>query len=168
MPRFSTEEEHRSIYSLADILLDSYPYNGGTHTLEALWFNLPVVTHVGEQFLSRMGYSFLESLDIRLGVSWSWEEYINWGVKLGQNSNLRQEYIDNLVKSKDSENLAPLWNSKKFAQDLYAVIEKLLIDDQEIMSQTSSFRKIKKESFNLLIIVINILYCSILCQFIKL
>ncbi|MDE5082362.1 MAG: tetratricopeptide repeat protein [Trichodesmium sp. St18_bin1] len=145
MPRFSTEEEHRSIYSLADILLDSYPYNGGTHTLEALWFNLPVVTHVGEQFLSRMGYSFLESLDIRLGVSWSWEEYINWGVKLGQNSNLRQEYIDNLVKSKDSENLAPLWNSKKFAQDLYAVIEKLLIDDQEIMSQTSSFRKIKKE-----------------------
>ena len=145
MPRFSTEEEHRSIYSLADILLDSYPYNGGTHTLEALWFNLPVVTHVGEQFLSRMGYSFLESLDIRLGVSWSWEEYINWGVKLGQNSNLRQEYIDSLVKSKDSENLAPLWNSKKFAQDLYAVIEKLLIDDQEIMSQTSSFRKIKKE-----------------------
>ena len=88
---------------------------------------------------------FLESLDIRLGVSWSWEEYINWGVKLGQNSNLRQEYIDSLVKSKDSENLAPLWNSKKFAQDLYAVIEKLLIDDQEIMSQTSSFRKIKKE-----------------------
>ena len=128
MPRFSTEEEHRSIYSLADILLDSYPYNGGTHTLEALWFNLPVVTHAGKQFLSRMGYSFLESLDIKLGVSWSWEEYIDWGVKLGQNFNLRQEYIDSLVKSKESENLAPLWNSKKFAQDMYAVIEKLLID----------------------------------------
>jgi len=126
MDRFSTEEEHRSIYSLADILLDSYPYNGGTHTLEALWFNLPVVTHVGEQFLSRMGYSFLQSLDVQLGVSWSWEEYIDWGVKLGQNSNLRQEFIDKLVKSKESENLAPLWNSKKFAQDMYTVMEKLL------------------------------------------
>ncbi|MCL2931325.1 MAG: tetratricopeptide repeat protein [Trichodesmium sp. MAG_R03] len=128
MARFSTEEEHRSIYSLADILLDSYPYNGGTHTLEALWFNLPIITHAGEQFLSRMGYSFLESLDIKLGVSWSWEEYIDWGVKLGQNYNLRQEYIDSLVKSKESESLAPLWNPKKFAQDMYAVIEKLLID----------------------------------------
>ena len=128
MDRFSTEEEHRSIYSLADILLDSYPYNGGTHTLEALWFNLPVVTLAGEQFLSRMGYSFLQSLDIELGISWSWEEYINWGVKLGKNSNLRQEFIDKLVKSKQSENLAPLWNSKKFAQDMYDMMIKLLIN----------------------------------------
>ncbi|MGD1806199.1 tetratricopeptide repeat protein [Dapis sp. BLCC M126] len=128
--RFSTEEEHRTIYSLADILLDSYPYNGGTHTLEALWFNLPVVTHTGEQFLSRMGYSFLQSLDIKLGVSWSWQEYIDWGVKLGQNLNLRQEYINRLVKSKDSESLAPLWNPKKLAQDMYTMIEKLLINHQ--------------------------------------
>ncbi len=132
MDRFSTEEEHRTIYSLADILLDSYPYNGGTHTLEALWFNLPVVTYAGEQFLSRMGYSFLESLDIKLGVSWSWEEYIDWGVKLGQNSNLRQEFIDRLVKSKDSENLAPLWNPKKFAQDIYSMMVKLLSQDSAI------------------------------------
>ncbi|MEB3341918.1 tetratricopeptide repeat protein [Okeania sp.] len=129
MDRFSTEEEHRTIYSLGDILLDSYPYNGGTHTLEALWFNLPVVTHTGEQFLSRMGYSFLESLDIKLGVSWSWKEYIDWGVKLGQDSNLRQEYIDMLVKSKESENLAPLWNPKKFAQDMYAMIEQLIMNN---------------------------------------
>ncbi|MGK7920759.1 MAG: tetratricopeptide repeat protein [Trichodesmium sp.] len=128
MDRFSTEEDHRSIYSLADILLDSYPYNGGTHTLEALWFNLPVVTFAGEQFLSRMGYSFLQSLDIKLGISWSWEEYINWGVKLGVNSNLRQEFIDKLVKSKESENLAPLWNSKKFAQDMYDMMVKLLMN----------------------------------------
>ena len=146
MPRFSTEEEHRSIYSLADILLDSYPYNGGTHTLEALWFNLPVVTHVGEQFLSRMGYSFLESLDIKLGVSWSWEEYINWGVKLGQDYNLRQEYIDSLVKSKSPENLAPLWNPKKFAQDMYGAIEKLLINGENGRNKTSSSKGINKKN----------------------
>ncbi|MGB3514575.1 MAG: tetratricopeptide repeat protein [Microcoleaceae cyanobacterium] len=126
MERFSTEEEHRSIYSLADILLDSYPYNGGTHTLEALWFDLPVVTFAGEQFLSRMGYSFLQSLEIKLGLAFSWDEYIDWGVKLGQNSNLRQEYIEKLVKSKKSESLAPLWNPKKFAQDMYSVMLKLL------------------------------------------
>ncbi|NEP71856.1 MAG: tetratricopeptide repeat protein [Okeania sp. SIO2G4] len=123
--RFPTEEEHRSIYSLADIMLDSYPYNGGTHTLEALWFNLPVITLAGEQFLSRMGYSFLQSLDIKFGVAWSWNEYIDWGVKLGQNPHLRQEFVDKLVKSKELENLAPLWNPKKFAQDMYNTIGKL-------------------------------------------
>ncbi|MDJ0556360.1 MAG: tetratricopeptide repeat protein [Microcoleaceae cyanobacterium MO_207.B10] len=129
MSRFLTEEEHRNVYSLADIMLDSYPYNGGTHTLEALWFNLAVVTRAGEQFLSRMGYSFLQSLEIKLGVAWSWDEYIDWGVKLGQNSTLRQEYIDKLVKSKESENLAPLWNSKKFAQDMYDVMVRLSTND---------------------------------------
>ena len=127
-------------------MLDSYPYNGGTHTLEALWFNLPVVTYAGEQFLSRMGYSFLESLDIKLGVSWSWEEYINWGVKLGQDYNLRQEYIDSLVKSKSPENLAPLWNPKKFAQDMYGAIEKLLINGENGRNKTSSSKGINKKN----------------------
>ncbi|MDY6806611.1 MAG: tetratricopeptide repeat protein, partial [Cyanobacteriota bacterium] len=51
-----TEEEHRAVYLVADVLLDSYPYNGGTHNLEALWANLPVITRTGNQYLSRMGY----------------------------------------------------------------------------------------------------------------
>ncbi len=128
MNRFATEEEHRSVYSLTDIMLDSYPYNGGTHTLEALWFNLPVVTRAGEQFLSRMGYSFLQSLDIKLGVSWSWSEYIDWGVKLGQNPQMRQEFIDKLIQSKDAEKLAPLWNPRKFAQEFYNVMVELFVN----------------------------------------
>ena len=125
LPRFATEEEHRTIYLLADILLDSYPYNGGTHTLEALWFNLPVVTRTGEQFLSRMGYSFLQALGIEAGVAWSWSEYVDWGVKLGKDGELRNAIKAQLVKSKDQANLSPLWNPKKFAGDMYAVFEKL-------------------------------------------
>ena len=125
LPRFATEEEHRIIYLLADVLLDSYPYNGGTHTLEALWFNLPVVTRTGEQFLSRMGYSFLQALGIEAGVAWSWSEYVDWGVKLGKDGELRNAIKAQLVKSKDRANLSPLWNPKKFAGDMYAVFEKL-------------------------------------------
>jgi protein O-GlcNAc transferase len=125
LPRFATEEEHRIIYLLADVLLDSYPYNGGTHTLEALWFNLPVVTRTGEQFLSRMGYSFLQALGIDAGVAWSWSEYVDLGVKLGKDGELRNAIKAELVKSKDQANLSPLWNPKKFAGDMYAVFEKL-------------------------------------------
>jgi predicted O-linked N-acetylglucosamine transferase (SPINDLY family) len=125
LPRFATEEEHRIIYLLADVLLDSYPYNGGTHTLEALWFNLPVVTRTGEQFLSRMGYSFLQALGIDAGVAWSWSEYVDLGVKLGKDGELRNAIKAELVKSKDRANLSPLWNPKKFAGDMYAVFEKL-------------------------------------------
>ncbi len=121
-----TEEEHRRNYIIADILLDSYPYNGGTHNLEALWFNLPVVTRSGEQYLSRMGYSFLQTLGISAGIANSWEEYVDWGVKLGKDSELRQKIQQQLVESKQPETLSPLWNPKKFAQDMYVILEKVL------------------------------------------
>lgn len=125
--RSPTEEEHRSIYQIADVLLDSYPYNNCTQNLEALWFNLPIVTRVGEQGLARMGYSFLKTLGIEAGIAQSWEEYVSWGIRLGQDAALRQEIREKLVKSKQSDSLAPLWNPKKFATDMYAVFEKLLV-----------------------------------------
>jgi len=126
LPQAATEEEHRVIYSWADVMLDSYPDNGCTNTLEALWFNVPVVTRTGEQFLSRMGYSFLKSLDQETGISRTWEEYVNWGVKLGKDASLRQEIVEKLVKSKQPETLAPLWDAKKFAKDLLETLKKLL------------------------------------------
>ena len=121
-----TEEEHRLIYSVADIILDSYPYNGGTHSLEALWFNLPMVTRTGEQFLSRMGYSFLQTLGIEAGISRSREDYINWGVKLGNDASLRQEIVEYLAKTKEPEHLSPLWNPKKFANNMYDLLVGIL------------------------------------------
>ncbi|MGF1494711.1 MAG: tetratricopeptide repeat protein [Microcoleaceae cyanobacterium] len=114
-----TEEEHRSIYEVADILLDSYPYNGGTHNLEALWANLPILTRSGQQYLSRMGYSFLKATNLDVGVAWSWEEYVELGIQLGQNADLRLQIREHLIRAKQPTNLAPLWNPQKLAQRMY-------------------------------------------------
>jgi predicted O-linked N-acetylglucosamine transferase (SPINDLY family) len=130
IPRFPTEEEHRQVYGLADVLLDSYPYNGGTHTLEALWFEVPVVTRKGEQFLSRMGYSFLRGVGVEAGVAESWEEYINWGVRFGEDIAFRRTVQTQLIQAKESTNLAPLWNPTLFAENLYKICDKLLSDRQ--------------------------------------
>jgi len=128
MPRSASEEEHRQVYQVADIMLDSYPYNGGTHNLEALWFNLPVITKSGETYLSRMGYSFLKTLSLNECITNSWEEYIEMGVKLGKDRELRQSIKEKLVQSKQPETLSPLWNPQKFAQDMYKVFEQLLAE----------------------------------------
>ena len=125
LPLANTEEEHRKIYSIADVFLDSYPYNGGTHTLEALWFNLPVVTRVGEQFLSRMGNSFLQTLGISQGIARNWDEYINWGIKFGQDIDLRDKIRQHLIQSKHQDHPAPLWNPRQFARDMYDLLAKL-------------------------------------------
>ncbi len=124
-----TEEEHRSIYQVVDVLLDSYPYNGGTHNLEALWSNLPILTRAGEQYLSRMGYAFLQAVHLNQGIAWSWEEYTELGIKLGMDADLRTYIRDHLIQSKQPENLAPLWNPKKLAQQMYQVFEELRIQN---------------------------------------
>ncbi len=121
-PRTKTEEEHRSTYQLADILLDSYPYNSCTHSLEAFWQNLPVVTIVGQQMFSRFGYSFFQTLGIQDGIAWNWEEYVQWGERLGKDYDLRESLRSHLYQSKQPETLSPLWNPSKFAQDLYSLL----------------------------------------------
>ena len=130
LPSYKTEEEHRSTYLLADIFLDSYPYNGGSHNLEALWFNLPVVTRCGEQSFARMGYSFLQSVGISEGISHSWKEYIEWGIKLGTDGHLRNSIKEKLIQSKQPDSLAPLWNPKKLARDIYNLLKTLVLRDK--------------------------------------
>ena len=120
-----TEEEHRAIYYVADALLDSYPYNGGTHNLEALSANLPIITRAGEQYLSRMGYSFLKAVNLDIGTAWTWEEYTELGIKLGLDINLRHQIKSHLIQSQNPNSLAPLWNPKKLAREMYDIFWKL-------------------------------------------
>ncbi|MGF1492894.1 MAG: tetratricopeptide repeat protein [Microcoleaceae cyanobacterium] len=120
-----TEEEHRKIYAIADILLDSYPYNGGTHSLEALWFGVPIITLKGQQFLSRMGYAFLQGTGVQFGAARSWAEYVEYGVRLGNDRALRQLVQSQLAQAKHPETLAPLWNPDRFAENLVQILEKL-------------------------------------------
>lgn len=128
MPFSASEEEHRTVYQVADIMLDSYPYNAGTHNLEALWFNLPVVSKSGETYLSRMGNSFLKTLSLDECMTNSWEEYIEVGIKLGKDQEFRRSIKEKLVQSKQPETLSPLWNPQKFAQDMYNIFEQLLAE----------------------------------------
>ncbi len=120
------EEDHRSFYQIADIALDTYPYNGGTHNLESLWFGLPIVTLCGEQAPSRMGYSFLKAVGISEGVAKTWEEYINWAVRMGTDLNLRMDLQNRILQSKQPETLSPIWNPQKFAIDSLDLFQSLL------------------------------------------
>ncbi|MCS6959244.1 MAG: tetratricopeptide repeat protein [Pseudanabaenaceae cyanobacterium SKYGB_i_bin29] len=124
-----TEEEHRGIYRVADVFLDSYPYNGGTQNMEALYACLPAVTHVGDTAFARMGLSFLSTLGIETGIGYSWEEYIEWGVRYGTDRDLRLSVHEHLKKARDPDNLSPLWNPRKFAQDLLKLVTDLYIKE---------------------------------------
>ncbi|MDY7048060.1 MAG: TIGR03032 family protein [Microcystis panniformis WG22] len=136
LERQKLEEEHRLIYYVADVGLDTYPYNGGSHNLEFLWFNVPLVTRCGKQAVSRFGYAFLQNLGIDEGIAYSWEEYIEWGVRYGTDFALRQQIRERLQQSKQTDHQATLWQPQRFAQESYQLFQKLLNKSLASLAQT--------------------------------
>ncbi len=51
--------EFLSAYERIDIALDTFPYNGGTTTMEALWQGVPVLAFNGDRWVSRTSRSLL-------------------------------------------------------------------------------------------------------------
>jgi predicted O-linked N-acetylglucosamine transferase (SPINDLY family) len=117
-----TEYSHRANLQIADVVLDTYPYSGATTTLETLWIGIPLVTRVGEIFSSRNSYAFLMNAGVTEGISWSSEEYVEWGVRFGTDEKLRQQVSWKLRKSRHS---SPLWNAKKFTREMENAYEQM-------------------------------------------
>jgi predicted O-linked N-acetylglucosamine transferase (SPINDLY family) len=57
-------EEYRQRLKLADVFLDTFPYNCGSTTNNVVQAGLPMVTMFGKTMVSRMGLSILSSLDL--------------------------------------------------------------------------------------------------------
>jgi len=71
---------HRKAYLAAhaevDMILDTFPYPGGTTTCEALWMGVPTLTLAGDSLLARQGASLLTAAGLEDWVATSKEEFI--------------------------------------------------------------------------------------------
>ncbi|MBD2773425.1 O-linked N-acetylglucosamine transferase, SPINDLY family protein [Iningainema tapete] len=122
IPDVPSESVHRANLGIADVVLDTYPYNGATTTLETLWMCIPLVTRVGEQFAARNSYTMMMNAGITEGIAWSDEEYVEWGVRLGKDQGLRDKIA---CKLKSSRQTAPLWNAKQFTREMEKAYEQM-------------------------------------------
>jgi len=59
-----TRADHLALYGRIDLCLDTFPYNGGTTTCEALWMGVPAVTFAGDRYVSRFGLSILSQVGL--------------------------------------------------------------------------------------------------------
>ncbi|MBU7584372.1 MAG: O-linked N-acetylglucosamine transferase, SPINDLY family protein [Nostoc sp. TH1S01] len=122
LPNAPTEGVHRANLNIADVVLDTYPYNGATTTLETLWMCIPMVTRVGEQFAARNSYTMMMNAGITEGIAWTDEEYVEWGIRLGKDEALRQQIA---WKLRQSRKTSPLWNGKQFAREMEKAYEQM-------------------------------------------
>ena len=125
LERYPTPEIHRANLQIADVVLDTYPYNGATTTLETLWMGIPLVTRVGEQFAARNSYAFMVNVGVTEGIAWSDREYVEWGVRLGTDEQLRQKVAWKLRQSRKS---SPLWNTKEFTREMEKAYQQMWVN----------------------------------------
>jgi len=114
---------HINVYDKIDICLDTFPFNGVTTTIEALWKNVPVLTKAGYNFNSRCGESILKSASLEKFIATSNEDYIKKAVYFANNidelEKVRKTLYDNIEKS-------PIFDTKQFTKDFCIAIEKML------------------------------------------
>jgi predicted O-linked N-acetylglucosamine transferase (SPINDLY family) len=122
IPFTKNENEHRANLSIADVVLDTYPYNGATTTMEVLWMGIPIVTRVGEQFVARNSYTMMTNAGISEGIAWTPEEYVQWGVRFGTEPDLRRDVA---WKLRQSRKTSPLWNTRQFAREFETALKEM-------------------------------------------
>jgi protein O-GlcNAc transferase len=68
--------EYLELHGRADIVLDTFPYAGGTTTCHALWMGVPVVSFAGRSIPSRSGASLLTAAGLGHLAAESTGEYL--------------------------------------------------------------------------------------------
>ncbi|WP_141286520.1 acetylglucosamine transferase [Ideonella azotifigens] len=72
-------------FQLADLMLDTFPYNAGTTASDALWMGLPILTCSGRSYISRMAGSLLTAVGLPDLITESIADYEKLAIQLGRN-----------------------------------------------------------------------------------
>lgn len=117
--------EYLRSHDEVDLILDTFPFPGGTTTCDSLWMGVPTVTLAGATMISRQGASMLEVVGLSDWIAQSEAEYVaialakaaDVGGLKALRARLRQQAFD-----------SPLFNAPLFAEDLTATLRAMVED----------------------------------------
>ena len=111
-------EDHLARYRLADLFLDTVPYNAHTTAADALMVGLPVVTCQGAAFPARVAASLLHAIGLPDLITQSLAEYEALVLQLIADKLRLQEIKARLRANRQTH---PLFDSDSFCRNLEAV-----------------------------------------------
>ena len=108
---------HLARQRLADLFLDTDPYNAHTTASDALWVGLPVLTYMGKTFSGRVAASLLHAVGLPELVTHSLDEYEQLALSLARNPQRLAATRAKLIQNRDT---APLFDTALFTRHLEA------------------------------------------------
>lgn len=104
-----------------DLILDSFPFNGGTTTCEALWMGVPTLTLLGDSMASRQGASLLTAAGLADWIAESPEHYVRLAIE-------KANAIDSLKSLRSSLRsrvlVSPLYDGPSFADTWLSAVNR--------------------------------------------
>ncbi len=113
--RMERKEDHMARLCLADLALDTVPYNGHTTSCDLIWAGVPVLSVLGTHFASRVSASVLHTLDVPELVCADLQEYVERAVYYaGHQADLQS------VRDRIRERMADssVFNTPRFVRNL--------------------------------------------------
>ena len=115
--RMPSSPDHLARQRLADLFLDTLPYNAHTTASDALWAGLPVLTCIGNAFPGRVAASLLRAIHLPELIAQTLAQYEDLAVEMANDArrlrDIRQRLADNRTR-------APLFDTQLFTTHLEA------------------------------------------------
>ncbi|MBI5430528.1 MAG: tetratricopeptide repeat protein [Nitrosomonadales bacterium] len=108
-------EDYLAAHSEVDLILDTFPYPGGTTTCEALWMGVPTLTLAGDSLLARQGASLLAAAGLNEWIAASKDEYIAKAIAFAHD---RHKLAMLRAGLREQAGRSPLFDAPRFARNL--------------------------------------------------
>jgi predicted O-linked N-acetylglucosamine transferase (SPINDLY family) len=122
-PRVSPAE-YLARFALADLMLDTFPFNAGTTASDALWMGTPMVTRSGRTYISRMAGSLLTAVGLPDLVTDNLADYERLAITLGRQPARVASYKRYLA---EHGRTSPLFDVPQIVRDIESEFERLAL-----------------------------------------
>ncbi|MFT3851031.1 MAG: tetratricopeptide repeat protein [Propionivibrio sp.] len=116
-------EDYLGRYPVADLFLDTYPFNAGTTANDALWMELPVLTRCGRVFASRMAGALLNAAGLDELIADDLASYEEKAVAFATDPDQRARVRAHLAQVRND---GALFDTKRFVHNLEAHFKRLV------------------------------------------
>ena len=121
----SARAEYLAGYAEVDVLLDTFPYPGGTTTAEAIWMGVPTLTLATPGMLGRQGQALLHQVGLDDWVTHSDDAYLQRAIALAQDHEGTLATLRHLRRTlRATAETSPLFDADRFARDFEALLRR--------------------------------------------